>query len=81
MARLVSYEFRGQQKTVNFAFDQYRDIFEAAAAAEGVDISAFLRMEQQVAMTAKGGGALKSFRLHEFARMGFTNVKLLKTDD
>ena len=81
MARLVSYEFRGQQKTVNFAFDQYHDIFEAAAAAEGVDISAFLKMEQQVAMTAKGGGALKSFRLNEFARMGFINVKLLKTDD
>lgn len=81
MARLVSYEFRGQQKTINFAFDKYRDIFEAAAAAEGIDISAFLKMEQQVALTAKGGGALKSFRLHEFARMGFSNVRLLKTED
>ncbi|MFQ6372207.1 DUF2960 domain-containing protein [Shewanella sp. YIC-542] len=81
MARLVTYEFRGQAKTVNFAFDKYRDIFEAAAAAEGVDISAFLKMEQQVALTAKGGGAVKNFRQHEFARMGFTNVRLVKTEE
>ncbi|MDF0533875.1 DUF2960 family protein [Shewanella yunxiaonensis] len=81
MARLVTYTFRGQQKTINFAYDKYHDGFEAAAAAEGVDIGAFLRMEQQVALTAKGGGALKNFRQSEFARMGFTEVRLLKTED
>ncbi|MCH1917841.1 DUF2960 domain-containing protein [Shewanella sp. A3A] len=81
MARQVAYTFKGVAKVINFSFDKYHDIYEAAAAAEGIDLTRFLAMEQQVAMTAKGKGALRSYRLTEFQRMGFSDLRLLKDED
>ncbi|ABL99006.1 MULTISPECIES: DUF2960 domain-containing protein [Shewanella] len=81
MARQVAYTYKGQAKVINFAYDKYHDMYEAAAAAEGVDLTRFLAMEQQVAMTAKGKGALKSYRLNEFARMGFKDIRMLRDDE
>ncbi|KFZ36443.1 hypothetical protein HR45_16640 [Shewanella mangrovi] len=81
MARQVAYIFKGEAKVINFSYDKYHDIYEAAAAAEGIDLTRFLAMEQQVAMTAKGKGAVRSYRLTEFQRMGFSEVRLLKDED
>lgn len=81
MARQVAYTFKGVTKVINFSFDKFHDVYEAAAAAEGIDLSRFLAMEQQVAMTAKRKGALRNYRETEFQRMGFSNIRLLKDEE
>ena len=80
MARQISYTFKNERKVINFSYDQYRDMYEAVAAAEGIDLRAFLAMEQQVAMTAKRGAAVKNYRQQEFARMGFANIAFVRDE-
>ncbi|GAA0543117.1 MAG: hypothetical protein CL577_08445 [Alteromonadaceae bacterium] len=80
MARQISYTFKNQHKIINFSYDKYRDMYEAVAAAEGIDLRAFLAMEQQVAMTAKRGAAVKNYRQQEFARMGFANIAFVRDE-
>ena len=52
MARAITYKFKGQPRQIPFSYDKFHDIYEAVAAAEGIDLTQFLKMEQQVAMTA-----------------------------
>lgn len=80
MARTLHYKFKGKAKQQPFSYDKFNDAFEAAAAAEGVDLTAFRKMEQQVAMTARGKGALKDYRKNAFAALGFTEVMLVKDE-
>lgn len=80
MARQISYTFKNERKVINFSYDKYRDMYEAVAAAEGIDLRAFLAMEQQVAMTAKRGAAVKNYRQQEFARMGFANIAFVRDE-
>ncbi|MBB1317911.1 DUF2960 domain-containing protein [Shewanella sp. SR43-4] len=82
MARQVIYTFKGQTKTIAFSYDIHRDLYEAAAEAEGIDLKKFLAMEQQVALTSKKGAkAEKEFRKTEFARFGFSSIKFVREDD
>ncbi|MCL1037163.1 DUF2960 domain-containing protein [Shewanella corallii] len=81
MARQVAYTFKGEAKVINFAYDKYHDMFEAAAAAEGIDLTRFLAMEQQVAMTSKGNKAVRDYRLNEFARMGFKDIHFVREEE
>ncbi|WP_371379494.1 DUF2960 domain-containing protein [Thalassotalea aquiviva] len=81
MARQVTYVYQGKRKTIPFSFSRFRDMYEAAAAAEGVDIKSFLAMEQQLEMTSRGQGIMKNFRQKEFARMGFSDIKFLREED
>ncbi|MCL1138769.1 DUF2960 domain-containing protein [Shewanella pneumatophori] len=74
MATRITYKFKNQAKEINFAYDKYHDIYEAVAAAEGVDLTRYLMMEQQIAMTSKGSSAVKDFRAKEFARFGFSDI-------
>jgi len=39
MARQVSYFYQGTKKTIAFSFSQHFDIYEAVAAAEGIDLT------------------------------------------
>ena len=80
MARHISYKYKGEWKKIPFSYDKYADSFEAVAAAEGIDLTAFRKMEQQVAMTAKRTAAIKDFRQKEFIRFGFTEIFLHKDD-
>lgn len=81
MARQVTYKFKGKTKIINFSFDKHHDIYEAAADAEGIDLTRFLAMEQQVAMTSKGSQAVKDFRINEFARFGLTEIYFVRDED
>ncbi|AZG72423.1 DUF2960 domain-containing protein [Shewanella livingstonensis] len=82
MARQVIYTFKGHTKTIAFSYDIHRDLYEAAAEAEGIDLKNFLAMEQQVALTSKKGAkAEKEFRKTEFARFGFSSIKFVREDD
>lgn len=81
MARYVTYKYKGQSKRIAFSFDKFRDMYEAAAAAEGVDLKAFLAMERQVAALSRQGAAMKDYRKNEFKRLGFTELFLHKDED
>ncbi len=81
MARFVTYKYQGQERRIAFSFDKYRDMYEAAAAAEGVDLTNFLAMERQVAALSRQGAAMKDYRKNEFKRLGFTDLFLHKDED
>ncbi|GGB06322.1 DUF2960 domain-containing protein [Agarivorans gilvus] len=81
MARQVSYKFKKQTKVINFSFDKFHDIHEAVAAAEGVDISSFLAMEKQLAMSTRDKATLKEYRQNEFLRLGFSEIRFLKDEE
>ncbi len=80
MARQVQYTFQGKTKTIAFSYDRFVDLYEAVAAAEGVDLSSFLAMEQQVTKTAKDKAAIKNFRQQAFTKMGFSNISFLRDE-
>lgn len=81
MARFVTYKYQGKERRIAFSFDKYRDMYEAAAAAEGVDLAKFLAMERQVAALSRQGAAMKDYRKNEFKRLGFTDLFLHKDED
>ncbi|WP_394129624.1 DUF2960 domain-containing protein [Shewanella maritima] len=82
MARQVIYTFKGKTKTIPFSYDKHRDLYEAVAEAEGIDLTQFLAMEAQVAVTSKKGAkAEKAFRRSEFARYGFSSIKFVREED
>ena len=78
MARQVSYRFKGQQKVIAFSYDRFNDIYEAVAAAEGIDLTAFLAMEKQLLQTAKDKSAIKNYRLQTFSKMGFADIAFVR---
>ena len=63
MAREVSYKFKGKQKSMQFSYGQYHDIYEAAAANEGIDLTSFYAMEKQLAMSSRGQGIAKTIAI------------------
>jgi L-ascorbate metabolism protein UlaG (beta-lactamase superfamily) len=82
MARTVSYTFKGKNKTIAFSYDKHHDLYEAVAEAEGIDLTAFLAMEQQVAMTSrKGAKAEKEYRKVEFTRFGFSKIQFVRDEE
>ncbi|AXV66352.1 MULTISPECIES: DUF2960 domain-containing protein [Pseudoalteromonas] len=78
MARRITYTFKNQPREINFSKDKYRDMYHAIAAAEGIDLSNYLKMEQQIEMTSKGSAAVRNFRDQEFAKMGFSDIYFIK---
>ncbi|MCB5227580.1 DUF2960 domain-containing protein [Alishewanella sp. 16-MA] len=78
MARQVSYTFKGQKKVIAFSYDRFVDLYEAVAAAEGIDLTAFLAMEQQLHHTAKDKAAVKNFRSQSFSKMGFADIAFVR---
>ncbi|CCQ11945.1 hypothetical protein PALB_28460 [Pseudoalteromonas luteoviolacea B = ATCC 29581] len=78
MAKRIRYTFKKQQREINFAQDKYHDMFEAIAAAEGIDIGDYVKMEHAVAMTSKRKEAVRNFRDEYFAKLGFTNITFIK---
>ncbi|RBW46401.1 DUF2960 domain-containing protein [Psychromonas sp. B3M02] len=81
MARQVSYYYQGTKKTIAFSFSQHFDIYEAVAAAEGVDLTSFWAMEKQLEMTSRGQGIMKNYRANEFDRMGFSEIRFIKDEE
>ncbi|WP_028866170.1 DUF2960 domain-containing protein [Psychromonas aquimarina] len=81
MARQVTYIYKKQRKTIQFSFNEYHDMYEAAAAAEGIDLTSFLAMEKQLAMSCRGQGIMKNHRKTEFTRMGFGEIKFVRDEE
>lgn len=78
MAITITYSYLGQARSLPYANDKYHDIYEALAKAEGVDLSAFLAMEQQLRALTRDKQALKDYREKEFARLGFADIQVTR---
>ncbi|GAB3522771.1 MULTISPECIES: DUF2960 domain-containing protein [Photobacterium] len=80
MSRTIIYTYKKQEKQLAFSYDQYRSIHEAVAAAEGIDLTEFLRMEQQVEAVSSGSKAVRDFRDNHFKKLGFGKITLAKKE-
>ncbi|ANB20562.1 DUF2960 family protein [Alteromonas stellipolaris] len=78
MAHKVRYKFNGVAKEINFSYSRYQNMHEAVADAEGIDLTQFLRTEQQVASISKDKKTARNFRDAEFVKMGFSDLYFLK---
>ncbi|NRB39346.1 MAG: DUF2960 domain-containing protein [Pseudomonadales bacterium] len=78
MAHKVSYKYQGEEKEFLFTYSEFHNMHEAVADAEGIDLTQFLAMEQQVISITKGKAAGRNFRDAEFLKMGFTDLYFWK---
>ena len=78
MSRTIIYTFKNEEKQLVFSYDHYRTIHEAVAAAEGIDLTEYLRMEQQVEAVSSGAKAVMDFRDSHFRKLGFGKISLAK---
>ena len=78
MPHKVRYKFNGVAKEISFSYSRYRNMYEAVADAEGLDLNYFLQTEQRVASISKGKATVRNFRDAEFVKMGFTELYFLK---
>ena len=78
MALKIKYHYRGHPRLIGFANDKYHDIYEAIAAAEGVDLRQYLAMEKQIAALSRDKNAVKDYRDNEFLRFGFSDIEVIK---
>lgn len=82
MAHKVTYTFKGEDKEISFTYSQFHNMHEAVAAAEGIDLGQYLKMEQQIEEISNGKkAAVRNFRDTEFKKMGFSNLYFLKNGD
>lgn len=75
MARTIIYDYKNQEKTLSFSYNQHRNIHEAVAEAEGIDISEYLKMEQQIEAISDTK-AVRNYRDNYFNKLGFGRITL-----
>lgn len=75
MSRTILYTYKDEDKTLVFSYQSYRDIHEAVADAENIDISDYLAMEQQIA-TVSDEKAVRNYRDNYFKKLGFSKITM-----
>lgn len=80
MARTIIYTYQDQQKTLTFSYQQYHSIHEAVAAAEGIDITQYLKMEQQIEAVSDTK-AVRNYRDNHFKKLGFSHITLAQKEN
>lgn len=80
MARTILYIYKKQEKTLTFSYEKHRTIQEAVAEAEGIDISEFLKMEQQIEAVSSTK-AVRDYRDNYFKKLGFGKITLAKKEN
>lgn len=78
MAHKVTYKFNGVAKELLFNYSDYHNMHEAVAAEEGIDLTHFLQMEQEIAAITREKAAARNFRDNEFKKMGFEELYFWK---
>ena len=74
MSHKITYSYHGEPREMQFSYSQFRNMHEAAASNEGVDITKFLQMEQQIEAISNGKkSAARNYRDAEFEDMGFSD--------
>ena len=75
MARTIIYTYKEQEKELLFSYQQHRNIHEAVAEAEGIDISEYLKMELQLELISDTK-AVRNYRDNHFKKLGFGKIAL-----
>ena len=78
MAHLVSYTYKNENKKIPFSYQQFHHIYEAVAAAEGIDLRQYMIIEKQVEDVSKGTTSVREFRKNHFTKLGFSKVWFIK---
>ncbi|MDF2152221.1 DUF2960 domain-containing protein [Vibrio sp. CAU 1672] len=80
MARTILYTYKNEDKQLTFSYQQHRNIHEAVAEAEGIDISDYLKMEQQIEAVSDTK-AMRNYRDNHFRKLGFTKITLAQKEN
>ncbi|MCW8335826.1 DUF2960 domain-containing protein [Vibrio paucivorans] len=80
MARTILYTYKDEEKTLTFSYQQHRNIHEAVAEAEGIDISDYLKMEQQIEAVSDTK-AVRNYRGNHFRKLGFSKITLQQKEN
>ncbi|EKO3426287.1 DUF2960 domain-containing protein [Vibrio fluvialis] len=75
MARTIIYTYKNEEKTLTFSYEKYRNIHEAVAEAEGIDLKDYLKMEQQIEAISDTK-AVRNYRDNHFKKLGFGTITL-----
>lgn len=78
MTLRIRYTYLDQTREIPYANDRYHDVYEAIAAAEGIDLASFLAMEQQVMALSKSKATLRNYRENYFLDLGFDAIEVMK---
>ena len=75
MAFKITYPYNKQAQEIGYANDKFNSIYDAIAAAEGLDLSSFHAMEAQLAQVGRRDKkSVKDYRENYFKELGFSNV-------
>ncbi|MFA0472133.1 DUF2960 domain-containing protein [Vibrio sp. 10N.222.51.E8] len=80
MARTILYTYKDEDKELLFSKQEHRTIQEAVAAAEGIDISEYLKTEQQLELISDTK-AVRNYQDNYFRKLGFTKLTLKQKDN
>ncbi|MDV6251015.1 DUF2960 domain-containing protein [Vibrio sp. EA2] len=80
MARTILYTYKNEDKELTFSYQQHRNIQEAVAEAEGIDISEYLKMEQQIEAVSDTK-AVRNYRDNHFKKLGFSKITLAQKEN
>ncbi|MBO1520099.1 DUF2960 domain-containing protein [Oceanisphaera pacifica] len=75
MAFRIRYHYGKQLKEMGYANDKHHSVYDAIAKAEGVDLTEYHRMEDQLAGVCRNDRkTLKDFREEYFRKLGFSDI-------
>ncbi|MCL9783293.1 DUF2960 domain-containing protein [Vibrio sp. S4M6] len=80
MARTIIYTYKNEQKSLTFSFEKHRNIHEAVAEAEGIDLTEYLKMEQQIEAVSDTK-AVRNYRDAHFRKLGFGKITLAQKEN
>ena len=80
MARTILYTYKDEEKELLFSKQEHRTIQEAVAAAEGIDITEYLKTEQQLEFISDTK-AVRNYQDNYFRKLGFTKLTLKQKDN
>ncbi|MEZ8305601.1 DUF2960 domain-containing protein [Vibrio sp. 10N.261.46.E12] len=80
MARTILYTYKDEDKELLFSKQEHRTIQEAVAAAEGIDITEYLKTEQQLELISDTK-AVRNYQDNYFRKLGFTKLTLKQKDN
>ncbi|OXY81009.1 DUF2960 family protein [Oceanimonas doudoroffii] len=81
MAFRIRYHYRKQQKEIGYANDKHHSIYDAIAAAEGLNLAEFRRMEDQLANISRNDKkTMKEFREEYFRKLGVTQISIFREE-
>lgn len=75
MARTIIYTYKDQEKELLFSYQLHRNLHEAVAEAEGIDITDFLKIEVRLELISDTK-AVRNYRDNYFKKLGFGRITL-----